>query len=328
MPRVSVIVPAYNAMRYLPSALDSILVQTFQDFEILIVDDGSHDGIQQWATRLDDPRIQFFTQANGGSAAARNTGISHATGEYIAFLDSDDLWDPTKLEKQVRLLDEDQTVGLVYAWVATMDAEGVLDGKSYCNSDSGDVWNTLIEGDLLVCGSTPMIRRSCFGEVGLFDVRFAYAQTWEMWLRIAAKYPFQVIPEVLVHYRSHPGNTSKKWQQVEKNYKAIIEKVFSNVTEQQRQLKGRCYGNAYLRVAWKVLQNKGGDFVAAKQFRKMALNYCPDLRFSDQCVRLSIALSVVQAMGLERYSYFRNLFHHLKQQVEEVPEKLVPFFSS
>lgn len=328
MPRVSVIVPAYNAMRYLPLALDSILSQTFQDFEILIVDDGSRDGIQQWAAQLDEPRVHFFTQENGGSAAARNTGISHATGEYIAFLDSDDLWDPTKLEKQVQLLDQQQDIGLVYAWVATMDAEGVLDGKAYCNSESGDVWDSLIEGDLLVCGSTPMIRRACFGEVGLFDVQFAYAQTWEMWLRIAAKYPFQVIPEVLVHYRSHPGNISKKWQQVEKNYKAIIEKVFSNVTEQQQQLKGRCYGNAYLRVAWKVLQNKGGDFVAAKEFRKMALNYCPELRFSDQCVRLSIALSVVQAMGLERYSYFRNLFHHFKLIVGDFPGSLVPFFSS
>ena len=303
-------------------------MQTFQDFELIIVDDGSRDEIQHWAAQLDDPRIHFLAQENGGSAAARNNGISHATGEYIAFLDADDLWVSTKLEKQVNLLDENPDVGLVYSWVAMMDAEGELDGKFYRHSEVGEVWDSLIEGDLLVCGSTPMIRRTCFEEVGLFDVRFSYAQTWEMWLRIAAKYPFQVIPEVLVHYRSHPGNISKKWQHVETNYRAIIEKVFSDVPAQKKLLEGRCYGNAYLRVAWKVLQNKGGDFVAAKRFRKMALDYCPELRFSDQCMRLSIALVVVQAMGLERYSRFRNLFHHLKHLLGGVPRKLVPFFSA
>ncbi len=327
MPRVSVIVPAYNAMRYLPLALESILAQSFQDFEIIIVDDGSRDGIKRWAAQLEDPRIDFFTQANSGSAAARNTGISHATGEYIAFLDADDLWASTKLEQQVKLLDEKQDVGLVYTWVATIDAEGELDGKSYCHSEVGEVWDSLIEGDLLVCGSTPMIRRTCFEEVGLFDIRFAYAQTWEMWLRIAGKYSFQVIPEILVHYRSHPGNISKKWQHVESNYKAIIEKVFANAPAHKQLLKGRCYGNAYLRVAWKVLQNKGGDFVAAKRFRKIALGYCPALKFSNQCIRLSLALSVVQTMGLDRYSRFRNLFHHLKHLVGGVPGKLVPFLS-
>ncbi len=323
MPKVSIVIAAYNAMLYLPQALDCVLEQTFQDFELLIVDDGSHDEIKSWAAQLTDSRIRFFSQENAGSAAARNTGISHATGEYLAFLDSDDWWEPTKLAQQVRILDEEKNVGLVYTWVATMDSDGVLEGKVYQNTATGDVWESLIEQDLLVCGSTPMIRRECFDTVGLFDTRFAYAQTWEMWLRIATKYEFQVIPKVLVHYRFHPNNTSKQWQKVESNYKAIIEKVFSELPEERQSFKGRCYGHAYLRTAWKMLQNQGGDCAAAKKFRETALNYCPDLKFSDQCIRLSIALVIVQTLGLERYENFRNLFQHLKYQAKHFPKALI-----
>ena len=328
MPKVSVIIAAYNAMRYLPQALDCVLEQTFQDFEIIIVDDGSHDGIKDWAAQLKDPRIRFFSQENAGSAAARNTGISNATGEYLAFLDSDDLWEATKLAKQVQTLDEEPQAGLVYTWVATMDSEGALEGKVYQNTAVGDVWEPLIERDLLVCGSTPLIRRICFEKVGLFDTRFAYAQTWEMWLRIAGEFSFQVIPEVLVYYRFHANNTSKQWQKIESNYQAIIEKVFADVSKERQALKGRCYGHAYLRIAWKMLQNQDGDCTAAKQFRQLALEHCSELKSSEQYVRLSIALPIVQILGLDRYSHLRNTFQYCKRQAKRLPKSFAPVSSS
>ncbi|MBT9317204.1 glycosyltransferase family 2 protein [Leptothoe spongobia TAU-MAC 1115] len=323
MPKVSVIIAAYNSMHYLPQTLDSVLAQTFQDFEIIIVDDGSSDHIKTWATSLTQPNIKFFSQANAGSAAARNTALSHATGAYIAFLDADDLWDKRKLETHVQALDNNPKVGLVYSWVATMDEYDRPQGKICKNSESGDVLPRLIEHDIIECGSNPMIRRECFTQVGEFDTRFPYAQTWEMWLRIAMAYPFYCVQEPLVRYRFHPGNTSKKWQKMEANYHAIIEKVFAIAPQHYQPLKGRSYGFAYLRIAWKTLQNLDGDCQPARQFRKQALTHCPKLRFSSQCVRLSIAIIMVQLFGLDGYSQLRTNLHHLKNHLTQLPK----FFS-
>ena len=101
MSKVSVIIPAYNAMNYLPQTLKSVLQQTFTDFEILIINDGSSDDIVEWSSQISDSRVKLISQINQGVSAARNTGIRNAQGEYIAFIDADDLWEPTKLEKQV-----------------------------------------------------------------------------------------------------------------------------------------------------------------------------------------------------------------------------------
>ncbi|MGD1855742.1 MAG: glycosyltransferase family 2 protein [Leptolyngbyaceae cyanobacterium] len=321
-PKVSVVIAAYNAMRYLPQTLNTVLDQTFQDFEVIIVDDGSRDQIKSWAATLNHPKVKFFSQANAGSAAARNTALSHAVGEYIAFLDADDLWDLRKLETHVQALDNNPEVGLVYSWVATMDENDRPQGKVCENSESGDVLPRLIEHDIIECGSNPVIRRECFDRVGVFDTSFPYAQTWEMWLRIAMAYGFYCVPEPLVKYRFHPGNTSKKWQKMEANYHAIIEKVFAIAPPHYQSLKARSYGFAYLRIAWKTLQNLNGDCGPAKQFRQQALSYCPELRSSSQCVRLSIAIVMVQLLGLDGYSQLRTNLHQLKNRLMQLPKLL------
>ena len=104
MPKVSVIIPTYNAMTYLPETVESVLRQTYSNFELLIIDDGSSDQTVQWVSQLVDSRVRLISQENQGASVARNTGIAHAQGEYVAFLDADDLWEPTKLEQQVRCL--------------------------------------------------------------------------------------------------------------------------------------------------------------------------------------------------------------------------------
>lgn len=311
MPKVSVVIAAYNAMQYLPQTLESIYNQTFQDFEVIIVDDGSHDGIQQWSTGLLDPRVHFFSQKNLGSAAARNNALNHALGDYIAFVDSDDLCEPRKLEKQVHILDNNPQVGLVYSWVSTIDGEGNPSGKVCKPSEEGDVWSRLTEHDILETGSNPMVRRACFDKVGFFDEGLPYAQTWEMWLRIASTFQFKVIREPLIKYRIHQNNTSKKWQTMEENYQAIIEKVFLNASPKCQKLKARSYGFAYLRIAWKILQNLGGDCSLAKTYRDKALGFCPSLRLTSQCIRLDVAMFLTTLFGLHGYNRIRDSFHRL-----------------
>src|SRR4028119_2409178 len=124
MPKVSVIIPAYNAMAYLPETLESVLNQTFTDFEVLIINDGSSDGIVEWASEIKDSRVKLISQENQGLSGARNTGIWSSQGEYLAFLDADDIWEPTKLEKQVQCLEEDNNIGLVSSWVSSINESG------------------------------------------------------------------------------------------------------------------------------------------------------------------------------------------------------------
>lgn len=121
MPMVTVIIPTHNAITYLPETLESLLNQTFTDFEVIIVDDGSSDRTQEWVSSLTDARIKGVVQTNQGVAVARNQGIALASGKYIAFLDSNDLWKPTKLEKQVECLEANPDVGLVNTWIENID---------------------------------------------------------------------------------------------------------------------------------------------------------------------------------------------------------------
>src|SRR4028119_1857024 len=126
MPKVSVIIPAYNAMAYLPETLESVINQTFTDFEVLIINDGSPDGIVEWASEIKDSRVKLISQENQGLSGARNTGIWSSQGEYLAFLDADDIWEPTKLEKQVQCLDKNLDVGMVSSGISTIDPNGNL----------------------------------------------------------------------------------------------------------------------------------------------------------------------------------------------------------
>jgi glycosyltransferase involved in cell wall biosynthesis len=144
MPKVSVVIPAYNAMTYLPETVASVLQQTFSDFELIIVNDGSSDNVMAWASGLEDPRAKLISQENGGVSKARNTGIAQAQGQYIAFLDADDLWEPTKLKKQVHCLETNPSVGLVYTWTAVINQLGQPTRNVWTPNIEGNVWDYLI----------------------------------------------------------------------------------------------------------------------------------------------------------------------------------------
>lgn len=181
MPKISVVIPAYNAMTYLPETVESVLKQTFADFEVLIINDGSSDHIVQWASQVVDPRVKLISQENQGLPGARNTGIAQARGEYIAFLDADDLWEPTKLEKQVRCIDDNPEVGLVHAWMVLVDEQSKSTGKVMPSYAEGYVWNQLAEKNVIACPSV-MVRRCCFETVGMFDKSLRSLEDWDMWI--------------------------------------------------------------------------------------------------------------------------------------------------
>ncbi len=314
MSKVSVIIPAYNAMTYLPETVGSVLRQSFTDFEVLIIDDGSSDSIQQWASQVQDLRVRLISQENQGASAARNSGIAHAQGEYLAFLDADDLWEASKLEKQVLCLENYPAAGLVYTWTALIDPTGKPTGRVFANKAEGDVWNQLIEHNIIECGSSPMIRRDCFETVGLFDCNLLAVEDWEMWVRIASCYPFAVLQEPLTYYRQLSTSLSKNWQLMAQCFPLFIEKVFYSAPSERLYLKNRSYYQANLCLAWKCLQSTDRDYKQAVLFRQQAMIYYPQKRYSLEYLRLSLAITLMRYLGSDNYNQVMEIIYALRRR--------------
>lgn len=315
MPKVSVVIPAYNAMSYLPETLDSVLEQTFTDFEVLIIDDGSSDAIQSWvAETVTDPRMKLISQTNQGLSAARNTGIANAQGQYIAFLDADDLWAPTKLEEQVRCLDENPTVGLVYNWIALIDADGKPTGRIMGGDIEGNVLTEILQRNIIDCPSV-LVRQECFEKVGVFDPTLRSVEDWDMWIRIAMHYSFAVTKKPLVCYRQHAGNMSKNWRVMEQAFHQVIEKTFQSLAPELQHLKQNSYAYANRCLAWKALQSKDRDYKLAQQFQQQAIKSYPQLRYSSENLRLTIAIAALKWLGSTPYSKLLSFAYNLRRRI-------------
>ncbi|MFL6649763.1 MAG: glycosyltransferase family 2 protein [Sulfurifustaceae bacterium] len=208
-PLVSVIIPAHNAQAFIASTVDSVCAQTFRDFEIVVVDDGSRDRTAEIVRAIAerDGRVRLLSQPNLGVAAARNRAIRESRGDYIAPLDADDIWYPRKLEQQVRALQgAAPSVGLVYAWSVYIDDAGRLTGGYYAHDLPRNVRAALIFRNLVGCSSVPLIRRECFDRVGFYNEKYAEdgaqgCEDLDLYLRIAERYEFLVVEEFLVGYR-------------------------------------------------------------------------------------------------------------------------------
>ena len=215
-PVISVIIPTFNSADYIPQALDSVLNQTYRDFEIIVVDDGSTDHTQTVLAPY-MPQIRYIWRENGGPSRARNAGIQAARGRYIAFLDADDLWVPTKLEVQAQVLDTRPEVGLVFGDTQVFDRERILvdsflrQKRQYsalaASPTVEQAFLTLIR-DNFIPTSTVMVRRQCIATVGMFDESLLSAEDKDLWLRIAMRFGIACIPSVLERKRSHGSNVS------------------------------------------------------------------------------------------------------------------------
>jgi glycosyltransferase involved in cell wall biosynthesis len=205
----SVIIPAYNAAPWIAEAIRSVLNQDFPELELIVVNDGSTDETEEIASAFGD-RIRIVTKPNGGSASARNAGLRVARGEYIAFLDGDDLWTRDKLRLQMNFLKRNSL-----RWVYC-DGYSFQDGTGEMLSRFGDLW-TFHRGHILehlyvhnfIPSGSPVISRSIFEELGGFDERVRFAEDWEMWLRIAAAYPTDFVQKPLFLYRLHGANSTR-----------------------------------------------------------------------------------------------------------------------
>jgi glycosyltransferase involved in cell wall biosynthesis len=210
-PSVSIVMAAKNYARFLPEAVESVLAQTFSDWELLIIDDGSTDNTPDVVHPfLADPRVRYTRADRLGQPRAKNLGITLARGEFIAFLDADDAWEPEKLEKQLPLFHNRPEVGVVYCRRRLMDEAGnLMPRRQSPQPPRGRILDRMIVQNH-VCFSSAMVRRIVFSHVGMFDPEWDLAIDYDLWLRVARHYEFDVVDEELVRYRTGHGNLSKK----------------------------------------------------------------------------------------------------------------------
>jgi glycosyltransferase involved in cell wall biosynthesis len=211
-PIVSVIIPTYNRAHLIVRAIRSVLNQTYQDFEIIVIDDGSTDNTEEIIRGFKDKKVKYIKKykENKGSSIARNIGIKVARGKYIAFLDSDDEWLPEKLDKQIKVLQsESPEVGVVYSNLCYMDENGKSMNKLRNPKKEGYIYEDLFGKNYVGTDSTLLIRKECFHRVGLFDDLLNTQQDWDMWIRIAKYYRFALIKVPLVKYRLHSNQISR-----------------------------------------------------------------------------------------------------------------------
>jgi len=207
-PLVSVIIPTYNYAAFIEQAIKSVLDQTFQNFEILVVDDGSTDNTREVIKKFP---ARYIYQTNRGAAAARNYGIREARGELIAFLDADDLWLPDKLEKQLQMFERDPGIGLVYSLFYFFESEsGAIIGYKPIRECARGFVLTQMFGSCIIGSPTPLIRRDVFEKVGLYQEGLTGVEDYHLWLRIAAQYRIDYVPEYLAMYRVHESRCSSK----------------------------------------------------------------------------------------------------------------------
>lgn len=215
MPKVSVVLPAYNAAPFIRQTIASITAQSFGDFEIIVVDDGSIDATAEVAA-AQDPRVRVVQQPNQGIAVARNVGISHTRGEWIAFMDHDDLWHPHKLKAQCEVLGLDPDCGIVYGEFLRWNPltppnfpDKTIDSSRVVADLSGFILSQLVRTNWVLL-STAVIRRSVFETVGYFDPAMPPADDWDFVIRAAEHYRFIKLAQPVALYRVHDGQTSLK----------------------------------------------------------------------------------------------------------------------
>ena len=233
MPKVSVVIPTYNRARFIVDTIHSVLAQSFQDFEIIVVDDGSTDNTAQVVSGLP---VTYIRQENQGGPVARNNGLKVARGEYIAFLDSDDALLENALEKGVEVLDRHPEVGFSYGWAYLMDEKGHIFGLRRSRSRHSYVREGREEIGELIFGNyipspTSMIRRSCLEEVGAFDPELrVVSEDFELWVRLAKRYAVAYIAQPLAKYRVHPHSLSATCgvEDIERNNSRILESIFND----------------------------------------------------------------------------------------------------
>jgi glycosyltransferase involved in cell wall biosynthesis len=318
----SVVIPTYNRANLIGRAIRSVLSQTYSNFEIIIVDDGSTDNTEEVIQNFGDARIKYVLHdINRGLNNSRNTGIKNSTGEYVAFLDSDDEWLPKKLEKQLEAFSKgDREVGACYTWLNSIDED----------TKKELIVSPLFEGyifeDLLYSQfanpSSMVVRRSCFDVVGIFDTdeSFRACEDWDLWLRLSREYKFAVVPEVLTIWWNHSCEGRLT------NNAAVMFQGFSILRNKHPEMKNlpntlRKVGSASLKMKGYYLFERGRRY----SLQASRISHEEGIKLGKIYLHMAVLANPLKLEYLVNYiaAYLLNGNYPLYSQVEDRVRKSI-----
>lgn len=268
MPKVSVILPAYNGEKFIAAAVDSVLGQTYTDYEIIVVDDGSKDRTAEILSRY-GKKIKVVSQQNGGIAKARNIAIENSKGEYLAFLDQDDIWLPDKLGLQVALMEKDRDIGLAYTDVYIISDKGTeLLSFELRKPHRGMAAEALFLNNFIATSSV-MTKRECFEKVGLFDQSLSPCLDYDRWLNIAALYKIDYVDRPLARFRDHVSTFRKNEIVTAEKIVATLRRFIDSHPDIKKAM-----GVKAARVVSYYSINLGNKYLAKGDFDKASSGFC------------------------------------------------------
>jgi glycosyltransferase involved in cell wall biosynthesis len=312
-PLVSVIIPSFNSGKFIAETLKSVINQTYQYLEVIVVDDGSTDDTIIQIDPYHD-RILYIYQGNRGLGGARNTGIKAASGELIAFLDADDLWFPNYIETMVEGLINRPETAVLYCWWSFIDEQGeTLPEKGLC-TEKGNIYLSLVTSNRFP-PMAALTRKYCVDEVGGFDENRLISEDWDFWLRIAQKgYIFDYLPNVLVKYRFHGSNMTLNVANSHKRYLNVLDKLFqqADLPAEVLKLKGCAYGQVYLTSA--LYSWARCDFTMASKYLSEGIEKWPDLLCEEQTYYRLVCAN--QPPGYRDTEFFKDI-PEMEKRIDE-----------
>lgn len=208
MSLISVVIPVRNCERFIAETVESVLSQSHENFELIIIDDGSTDGTKETVSLFKDRRIQLYSYPPSGISISRNRGFEKSSGVYVSFLDADDLWTRNKLEAQLQALIDNKSASVAYSWVDEIAIDGMRVSPEWRPHFEGNVLNDMAVGYFPHCGSNILVERSAFLHTGGFDSAFEGVEDWELAIRLAERYKYALVCEPQIFYRIRKGSHS------------------------------------------------------------------------------------------------------------------------
>jgi glycosyltransferase involved in cell wall biosynthesis len=316
--KVSVIIPVYNGTNYLREAIESVFAQTYRNYELIVIDDGSKDGTWKLIQSYGD-RLRGFRKENGGVASALNYGIQQSTGDYIAWLSHDDLFLPSKLERQMDFLRQSSKFKACYTDYYVIDAQGsVIAEMETPWYPRGQAIRALF-GRAYINGSTMLVKRVCFDEVGCFSERLRYTQDTEMWLRMSIQLEIGRVAEKLGKQRSHQSQDSRHIEinrtEAQMMYLGVFEKLgvaglFPELAGSVRDPK--VIAKSYTWLGDTMGIKRGWYAFAAEQYARSILLYSS----WRNPARLKRVLNVIHCLLRSAYRYCRRSFRLLARKTK------------
>ena len=304
MLKVSVIVPAFNKYNFTRKTITSIINQTYKEIEIILIDDGSNDDTYKLKHEFKNS-IKYYYTKNIGASAARNLGIKKSTGDYLSFIDCDDIYEPRKIETSIGILKANPSYDFVYTDVYLInEKDDIIKIKFKPNNHpgSGNIVKKILLSDFTITNSTVVAKKECFDIIGGFDEKIFFAADRDVIVRLASKFKAFYIAQPLTGYRVGSGNIFKDLDNTLKEFLYLLDKNMKDLPNLSISFKNQCYSNVYYNFA-KIYAKKNNMRLAKKYFF-MSLKL---FFFNRKSIKIFFGIVLIYLMPHKLNSYFKNI---------------------